>query len=144
MKKIINFLCVAILSFLVSVTSFAEEKDDARHASFQILSLLRTGQYSTLWDNDMSAFFKSKVTKSSFLANMAMGRAQLGNPLGNPEFIDETYSKYDPQSGFRGSIYSFTYKSSYKNGNFYERIVVLKEKDGVFRMAGIWGAPAGN
>ena len=133
------------ISCLLALTcglSLAADQDDARKAASEILASLRSGQYVKLWDTQTSAFFKSKLTKDSFLANMTIGRQQLGSPIGDPKFVDMAYSQNDPSTGFKGEIYAFNFLSSYSTGNFYERIVVVKEQDGKFRMSGLWGAPA--
>jgi hypothetical protein len=82
-----------------------------------------------------------KSPKDSFLANITMGRQQLGSP-GEFKFVDMAYTQSDPTTGMKGEIYAFNYLTSYSAGKFYERIVVIKEKDGRFRLAGMWGAPA--
>ena len=89
----------------------------------------------------MSEFFRSKMTKNSFLANMTMGRQQIG-AWTESKFIDMAYSQIDPASGTKGEIYAFNYLSTYTAGKFYERVVVIKEKDGKFRLAGLFGSPA--
>src|SRR4029434_9524762 len=98
-------------------------------------------QYEKLWNNQMSEVFKSKVSKDSFIANLTIGRQSLGSPVSS-EFIDLAYSRFDPSTGYQGEIYALNYLNAYTAGNFYERIVVVKEKDGKFRLAGLWGAPA--
>jgi hypothetical protein len=132
---------VTWLLMLASWQSFATDQDDARKAASGILTSLRSGHYSKLWDSQTSAFFKSKLTRDSFLANMTIGRQQLGAPIGDPKFVDMAYSQSDPSTGFKGEIYAFNYLSSYAAGNFYERVVVVKEQDGHFRMSGLWGSP---
>jgi len=135
--------CLWVLPFLLlaSTSSFASDQDDAAKAAKDILKALQSGQYNTLWDSQVSEFFKSKMTKDSFLANMTLGRKQLGTP-GETKFVDMAYSQTDPATGMTGEIYAFNYLNTYSAGKFYERIVVLKEKDGRFRLAGLWGAPA--
>ena len=75
------------------------------------------------------------------MANMTVGRSQLGS-ANEARFVDMAYSQTDPTTGIKGEIYAFNYATSYTAGKFYERIVVIKEKDGRFRLAGVWGAPA--
>ncbi len=135
-------LFVATMLVLHWGSTVAADQDDAKKAASEILASLHTAQYTKLWDTQTSEFFKSKLTRDSFLANMTMGRQQLGTPTGNPKFIDMAYSQSDPSSGFKGEIYAFNYLSSYTVGNFYERVVVVKEQDGKFRMSGLWGSPA--
>lgn len=142
MKAWLSRLVVTGLLLLAAGFSLAADQDDARNAASDILTAIQGGEYSKLWDTKTSAFFKSKLTKDSFLANMTMGRQQLGSSTGAPKFVDMAYSQNDPATGFKGEIYAFNYLSSYAAGKFYERIVVVKEQDGKFRMSGLWGAPA--
>ncbi len=141
MKKSFVLIFIFILASLTPLTSFAGDQEDAEKAAKQILSLIQNRKYEDLWSTKMSEFFRSKMTKDSFLANMTMGRQQLGVAI-NSKFIDMAYSKVDPASGTKGEIYAFNYLDTYTIGKFYERIVVIKEKDGVFRLAGLWGSPA--
>ncbi|SKC49257.1 DUF4019 domain-containing protein [Paraburkholderia hospita] len=136
--KIGALICLSLFSCL---SAMAADQDDAAAAAKEILRYLQTAQYERLWDSDTSAFFKSKLTKDSFLANMTMGRAPLGEVKGS-QFIDMSYAKVDPTTGYQGEIYAFNYLNTYAVGKFFERIVVLKEKDGKFRLAGLYGAPA--
>jgi hypothetical protein len=69
-----------------------------------------------------------------------MGRAQLG-PASNSRIIDVQFSMEDPSSGFKGSIYSVTFASTYAVGQVYDRIVVVKDPDGHFRLSGFWATP---
>ena len=128
---------------LLSVPAAAAEQQDAEAAAKAIISSLDGRQYKKLWDAQTSAFFKKQVSEDSFLANMSMGRAPLGKLL-NSRFIDVSFSQHDPATGFQGRIYAFNYLNTYAAGKFYERIVVVKEPDGQFRLAGIWGNPAPN
>jgi hypothetical protein len=141
MKINLRALLFAFLFAVMPLPSLAADQDDAAQAAKEILHSLREGQYTKLWDTQTSAFFKAKMTKDSFLANMSMGRQQLGKP-GNSKFVDMAYSQSDPSSGTKGEIYAFNYLNAYAAGNFYERVVVIKEADGKFRMAGLWGSPA--
>lgn len=137
-RKLVFLLCVCI-----STNSFASDADDATSSASRILKKLQSNSFGDLWDNDTSAWFKVKMTRASFLANMSLGRAQLGPVLAPSEFIDMAYAKSDPTVSFVGEIYAFTFLSTYQAGRFYEKVVVIKDPDGTFRLSGIFGAPAG-
>jgi hypothetical protein len=141
MKKLFISLLILISVALAASTSFAGDREDAEKAAKQILTSLQSKKYEVLWNTQMSEFFRSKMTKDSFLANMTMGRQQLGT-VTDSKFIDMAYSQVDPATGTKGEIYAFNYLNTYSVGKFYERIVVIKEKDGIFRLAGLWGSPA--
>ena len=141
MKTLLLNLLVGVTLALAPQRSMAADKDDAEKAAMEIVAALQAKQFEKLWTSLTSDLFKAKVTKDSFVANFTLGRAQLG-PAGESKLIDSAYSQTDPASGFNGEIYAFNYLNSYAAGKFYERIVVVKEKDGKFRMAGLWGTPA--
>lgn len=126
---------------LVASASFAGDKEEAEKAAKQILASLKGKSYDVLWETQMSDFFKSKMTKDSFLANMTIGRQPLGD-LTTSKLVDMSYSQMDHATGTKGEIYVFNYLNTYNVGKFYERIVVIKEADGNFRLAGLWGSPA--
>lgn len=142
-KMLIRGLALFIALVFVLFPSYvnAAEKDDALKAANAILESLFERRYQTLWDNQTSDFFKKQASEQSFLANMSIGRAQLGDKI-DSELIDMSFSNYDPATGHKGRIYAFNYLNTYSVGRFYERIVVIKEPDGNFRLAGIWGSPA--
>ena len=142
MNKLITGLLLAMsLIFAFSRPAIAGDQDDALKAAKEILISLQQKKFETIWDTQTSEFFKSKTTKNSFIANMTLGRQQLGTPK-ESKFVDMAYAQSDPPTGFKGEIYAFNYLNTYEAGNFYERIVVVKEKDGRFRLSGLWGAPA--
>lgn len=132
---------LAAFAVLAASTVFAGDREDADKAAKAVLTSLQNKNYEGVWNNQMSEFFRTKMTKDSFLANMTIGRQQLGT-LTESKFIDMAYSQIDPASGIKGEIYGFNYLNTYSAGNFYERIVVIKEKDGKFRLAGLFGSPA--
>ncbi len=43
---------------------------------------------------------------------------------------------------YQGTVYAVSYLNTYAAGRYLERVVVLKEKDGKFRLAGLWGTNA--
>ncbi|MEW6427911.1 MAG: DUF4019 domain-containing protein [Thermodesulfobacteriota bacterium] len=116
-------------------------RDASEKAAANILSMLAKKQYYDLWDSQISDWFKRTVTKEAFIANMTLGRARIGE-LVDSKTISNDFSDFDPSSGYKGTIHSVTFLNTYTNGKFFERIVVIKEKDGSFRLAGIWGDDA--
>jgi hypothetical protein len=132
---------LACLFFASVAPAVAGDQDSAIKASKDILSSIQAKNFEALWNSQTSEFFKSKTTKESFIANMTMGRQQLGTP-GASKFLDMAYTQNDIATGYKGEIYAFNYLNTYTTGQFYERIVVVKEKDGKFRLSGLWGAPA--
>jgi len=118
----------------------AEDKDDAATAARQILETLQTRHYEQLWDSQTSAFFQSKIDKDVFIDNLTVGRSRLG-AAGESAFMQMTTASSDAATGYVGPIYAFSYRNAYEAGVFLERIVVVQDEDGVFRMSGLWAAP---
>lgn len=134
-------ICAVAIALAASPRAMAADQDDAALAARGIVTSLQQRQFEKLWNEQTSEFFKARLTKDSFLANMSLGRQQFGAAMSST-FIDMAYSQFDPGSGLRGEIYAFNYLNVYAGGKFFERIVVLKEKDGKFRLSGLWGTPA--
>jgi hypothetical protein len=117
------------------------DPDNASKAAKDILSSIHQKQFVDVWDSQTSAWYKAKITKDSFIANLTLGRQPLGSVV-DTKFVDMAYSQTDPSSGYQGEIYAFNYLTTYTVGKFYERVVVIKESDGKFRLSGLFGAPA--
>ena len=137
----------ALVSFLASLLLFlstslhAAERDEAEKAAKEIMALLGSQSYLTLWDTYASQFVKDKVTRDTFLTNMSAGRAPLGR-LTETKLVDSTLFDSDPGTGLKGRIYAFNFQNTYPGGKFYERIVVVMEADGRFRFTGFGYSPA--
>ena len=129
------------LSLFFSSEPLADERQSATKAARDIVSALSDRKFIQIWDTQMSQFFKDRITKDSFLANMSIGRSQIGN-LNSSKIVDVRYTERDPASGYEGKIYSFTFLNIYAVGKFYEQIIVIKENDGIYRLSGLWGSPA--
>jgi hypothetical protein len=133
-----------LLAALIAMPDLAKaaDSDDAAAAARLILTRLQAGQYEAVWNENTSDWFRKRTTKDSFLANMSLGRQSLGGSTSPPEFVDMSYAKADPATNYQGEIYAFNFRTSYAVGKFYERIVVIKDTDGQFRLSGVFGSPA--
>lgn len=138
-KTLITF--VLLFLFILPGVSTASDADDAKAVANNIMTKLSQGNYKEVWDNHMSSWFKSKVTKDSFLANLSLGRSMLGKRT-NSKLIDVTYAKNDPTTDYQGDVYAFTYINKYAGATLYERVVVVNEDGNGFKMAGFWANPA--
>lgn len=136
-------LIVSFVAALAAVPGVAPgaEADDAAKAAQEIMASLAKGQYELLYDTRTSKFLQEKVDKDKFLTNMMIGRASLGK-LKDTRLLDSAFSESDPGSGYQGKIYSFNYLNTYANGKYYERVVVIQDGDGRFRLSGLLGKPA--
>ena len=140
-----RFIFMIIASLLVgsmscSAQTPAASETAAQKAAEDILQSLSAGDFRTTWDKKVSKFIKDRTSEDAFLSNMSIGRPALGK-LQSFTLVSREHASQDPASGFIGDIYSITFRSKYPTGEFYERIVVLKEADGVYRLSGISGSP---
>jgi hypothetical protein len=129
----------------LSCTSFAARADDAQgatQAAEQILQMVADNRLNTLWDTRVSKFFKDRVSREVFLANLSQGRASVGGARLSSRMVDVTYANQEPQSGYKGDIYYCRFLTKYPSGDFYETLVLIKDPDGQFRLSGMGAAPA--
>jgi TIR domain/Protein of unknown function (DUF4019) len=124
------------------IAEIPDDRQKATAAATAIITSLAEKNYQRLWDEQTSKWLKERMdnNRESFLANIALIRAPTG-PLKSSKVIDVGFTTTDPNSGFKGKIYTVNFSTSYETGNFYERIVVIEE-DGRFLMSGFNGAPA--
>jgi len=130
---------IVLQSDRISAQSSSAQKV-AQQSGEDIVKALGQQKYKLVWDEKVSQWFKKQVTEDGFLANMSMGRAQLGS-MQSTSLVSSEYASTDPSSGFRGDIYALTFRSKYANGELYERIVVIKDIDGQFKLSGIFASP---
>lgn len=117
-----------------------QQVEVAQKAAQQIIDALGHQKYKAVWDEYTSEWFRNKVTEDSFLSGMSMGRAPLGI-IQQSSLVATDHTTSDPVSHYQGDIYAFTFRDKYSVGEFYERIVVIKDRDGQYRLSGLFGAP---
>lgn len=138
MARILTWLAALALTF-VPGPARADETADATRAAQSIMRLFGEAKYEEVWSRHTSTFFRQHSTKEQFLASVTGGRAPLGAlSSSKPTSID--HFDRDSASGFVGQIYSVTFANSYNAGQFLERIVVVKDPDGQFRLSGFWAS----
>jgi hypothetical protein len=120
----------------------ADDAVDATQAAKQILTMVAENRLNALWESQVSKWFKDRVSKDVFLANLSQGRMSLGGARLSSQVVDVNYTNQDVQSGYKGDIYYCRFLNKYPAGSFYETVVVLKEQDGGFRLSGLFAAPA--
>lgn len=140
-KRLAVPVVAALTGFAVCASADDNQKnsDAAVAAAKQILQLTAENKLNTLWDKHMSAVYKKVLVKDVFMQNLSMGRAQVG-PQQSAKISAMAYLAED--QGVKGDIYTITFETQYPAGKFFERVAVIKEGDGVFRLCGLWGAPA--
>lgn len=135
-------IAASIFLYLAGLQVALPQQVDAVQSATDIMKLIGQQKYKDVWAKETSDWFKQRVpSEDMFLANMSMGRAQLGNIL-TSVLISSEFSKNDAATSYQGDVYAITFKNSYKVGSFYERIVVIKDADGEYRLSGIFGSPA--
>jgi hypothetical protein len=140
----IRTLIAALLSAATAAAAgmaLAADTDDAAKAAREIMATLGKEQYEQLYDVRASKFLKEKVDKDKFLTNMMIGRAPLGK-LKDTKLIESAISEPNPASGYGGKVYYFDFLNTYANGTYYDRVIVVQESDGKFRLSGLMGKPA--
>src|SRR6476620_4571186 len=135
-----KMLIAWFLLLAVTLPPVEAQEDTAQQSAEQILRELDNQDFKAVWDRDTSEWAKKNWQEDAFLANMAIGRPQLGK-LQNIQIISKEHTNKDQSTGVAGDIYAMTFKNKYTTGEFYERIVVIKDSDGQYRLSGIYGSP---
>jgi hypothetical protein len=135
---------VVLLGLTISGTPCGAQDAAAQQAAEQaaqsIISALGQQNYKLVWDQKTSGWFKQHVTSDAFLSNMAMSRGQLGT-LQSTSLVTQEHATSDPSTGYQGDIYAFTFRDKYSAAEVYDRIVVIKDSDGQYKLSGIFAAP---
>lgn len=116
------------------------DQQKALAAARAFATAVKEGKFNTAWTSYASAFMKERGNQDQFVANLAMGRANVGLQLSS-KLIDVTYHAHDVQSGYKGDIYTVRFLNTYERGKFFEFIVLIKDKDGQWRVSGLGGTP---
>jgi len=126
---------------LWQVPARADDMSNARAAAVSTLEQLEQRKNSDVWKSHMSDWFKERMTRAAFLANMTVIQSQLGGPASGREIIQQ--SKVPGMAGYSGEVYSFTFETSFPAANVYEMIAVIRE-GGIYRVAGLNFVPNPN
>jgi hypothetical protein len=127
---------VALCSSLTAAPTIAQDIDSARAIAVSILAKVEQRKNSDVWDNHVSNWFKQRMTREAFLANMALVQGQLGGAGTGRKLVQQNLSDRDPQSGYTGQIFSFMFATTFPAAKTYEMIVLIRE-DGAYRMSGL-------
>ena len=141
MNACLRLLLIALLALLPAQGALADAGGDAKRAATAIRASIAAGRYEQLYDDQTSSWMKQRVNRQQFIASLQSGRAQMG-PIVSETYLTSALMQEDPQSGYKGEIYSFDYKAKYAQASFYERIVVIRDADGAFRLSGLVAQPA--
>lgn len=133
--------CMLALLAAFPMACLACDAEEAQAAVDGIRRSLAEEQFERLYNDQTSEFFKAGMRRADFVQNMKQGRAQVGS-LKSADAISYTFSEVDQRTGYRGKIYSFDFHVKYEKGGFYERLAVIKDPDGRFRLGSVWASPA--
>ena len=142
MNKVLAVIVAILIPLFVPHATEAAEKDDAISAAKAIRQSLAQGDYDILYDTQTSLFYRQRTPRAQFIQILKQGRAQLG-PVQSTKQLSYQVSEDDAATGYKGTIYAVDYLCKYQGGAaFFERVVVVQDTDGKFRLSGIWAQPA--
>jgi hypothetical protein len=136
-------VCIFLLSFIISNIAYADEMSDARASANTIFRKLEQRKNAEVWESDVSDWFKEKMTRDAFLANMTITEAQLGGSSTDRKLIQQNQANGEPRSGYKGKVFSFLFDTTFPAAKVYEMIVLIRER-GAYKVSGINYVPNPN
>lgn len=140
-NRILWFVVLALL--FTAKTSLADPQDDARSVAIDILQKLEQKKSNEVWDLHVSNWFKERMGKDAFLANMTVIQSQLGGKGTRRDLIQQSTADGSPKDGYSGNLYSFMFATKFPTIKVYEMIVMSRE-DNVYRLFGLQYTPNPN
>lgn len=118
----------------------AEDKPEivTQNTALQWLALVDTGKYGESWEQ-AATFFKSAVTKDSWIQQVSAAREKTG-PLKSRKLKSAQYSESLPNAP-AGKYVVIQYDSSFASGPAIETVVPMQEKDGSWKVSGYFVGP---
>lgn len=141
MRALYTLFILMALCIFSTIAAVADERSEAAAAAQEILKLFGEKKYVKIWETHMSESVQRISSRDHFLSNVTMSRSSLGQ-FSSAEIINIEYTTFDPVTKVNGAIYAVTFNSMYTIGQVYDRIVVVKDVDGRFRLGGWWAVPA--
>lgn len=117
-------------------TASADDISDARKSAVDILIKLEQGKNTEVWESNVSNWFKDRMTRDAFLANLTIIRAQLGGPGVDRKLVQQNQADGDPVSGYKGIVFSFTFSTMLPGAKVYEMIVLIREGNS-YKLSGL-------
>ena len=117
-----------VLSFITtSAAALADDISDARAAGITVLESIEQRKNLVVWDSKISEWFKERMTKDAFLANMTIVQAQLGGAAGERKLIQQNRTDSNPPTGYNGPIFTLMFATTFPAAKTYEAIVMIRE-----------------
>lgn len=134
------FLCTLFFASIVH----ADDMSDARIIAISILSKLEQEKNVEVWEKDVSEWFKERMTKDAFLANMTLVRTQLGSSPGvDRKLVQQNRADSDPSFNYKGDVFSFMFSTTFPGARVYEMIGLIREGTS-YKLSGIRFIPNPN
>ena len=130
-------------TFGIQSPTFAQDdgaQKAAEKAAEEIISALGQQNYKLVWSQLTSEWLKKQETEATFLENMEEGRSPLGI-LQTSNLVSRQGPAKDPATGYQGDFYAFTFRDKYLTAELNDRILVIAESDGEYRLAGFFVLP---
>ena len=125
--------------YLFGGLSYSQEAS-AQKAAEEILRDLASQKIKYVWTSLVSEWAHRNWPEDVFLSQSEMQSQALGSPI-NFTVIGRNHASHDPINNVDADIYTVLFKSTYTSGQVYENIVVVKDSDGQYRLAGRTIAP---
>lgn len=143
MRKFLGILIITLSAIFLATPTLAADIDDARSVAVSILNSFESKKASVVWDQQVSSWFKDKMTRDAFLANSTFMQTQLGGVSSARKLVQQNRSDGDPKVNYKGDVFSFTFSTTYPTSNVYENIVLIRE-GGTYKMSGLYFVPNPN
>lgn len=141
MNKAITSIVISVCSmFFLFSPATATNVDDAKKAAQGVRKAIEEKQFDTLWERQTSDVFKAKSSKLSFVTNLKNIAPQL-QQFNSFRLMDANAAKAPTGSNIDGDLYTFNYQASNASETLVQSIIMVKDADGKFRLAGIWFTP---
>jgi hypothetical protein len=136
-------IAVAAMFLLQAAVIRAQQKpeDLAQKSAEAWLALTDSGKYPESWDQ-ASSFFKSKITKDTWVSKLQQTRDPLG-ALKSRKLASSKYIK-NPPNAPENEFVILTFDTSFDQlSSSQETVSMVLDKDGKWRAAGYFIKPAG-
>lgn len=140
-----NLLRVGVVLSLLAAcaVAVADEISDARAAGIRILENLEQRKNAGVWSSGISDWFKERMTRDAFLANMTTVQAQLGGIASERKLVQQNRTESNPPTGYTGPIFSFMFATTFPAAKTYESVVMIRE-GGIYKVSGLNWIPNPN
>lgn len=141
--RVFAYLSLLCLAVALHAPAKADELADGRRVALDILVKIEQKKGAEVWEHQVSAWFKERMTRKAFLANSTIMHAQLGGPATRRNLIQQNRAEGDAGTGYKGMVLSYLFETTFPVANLYETITLI-EDEGELRLAGLNYVPNPN